>query len=221
MSRVRAPQDEWSRINDLEQRLAKLERGNPLQGTMATAIDNNGVVRLAMGQLGDGDWGIAVYDASGVEQARMGQLNASPEIYGLGIRPYGGAHLQQVGGVIGPVISPNATNVTSAAYTAFGSPNTITAEIGPSGMAIVTVQCDIATGGSNFQGFAGVQLDGAGAWTDFVTLSAAATGGAQAQMSVGYVLTGLSVGTHTFKIGYRTANGQCSFFNPQFSVQPL
>lgn len=39
MSRVRAPRDEWSRINDLETRIAALERGSQLNNAVIQAPD--------------------------------------------------------------------------------------------------------------------------------------------------------------------------------------
>lgn len=71
MSRVRAPQDEWSRINDLERRITAIERGNALQGTTASAIDSTGQTRLLVGQLSPGVWGVGLFDASGNELVQL------------------------------------------------------------------------------------------------------------------------------------------------------
>ena len=163
--------------------------------------------------------GFHFYDPSGTEEVRVGQLNASPQIYGLGVLPYGGSELQQVGGFIG-ITPTGVTGATNTAYTAFGGTSTITAEIGPSTTALVSVHADIATGGSNVQGNVGVQLDG-GTWYDFYLMSCSATSGAQVFAGNSNFWTGISPGSHTFTLGYKTANGAVTFNDPLLIVQPL
>lgn len=165
--------------------------------------------------------GLHVYNSSGTEEVAAGLLNSSPVQYGLAVLPYGGSLLQAVVGFL-TVQPPELDNVTSTPWTAFGSPNTVTAEIGPSGQASVTVNVGIATNTANEQGLVGVSTDGGTAVT-YASLSSAA--GAVSSVVAGQiVVTGLSPGTHTFQLQYQTANdgtSKCSFYGPALIVQPL
>ncbi|HVA74300.1 MAG TPA: hypothetical protein VNF71_07010 [Acidimicrobiales bacterium] len=177
----------------------------------------SGVLRLEIDYQG-----LHVYDTAGNEEARLGELNTSPAIYGLGVAPSTGSTpgtLQQVGGFIG-IAPTGVTGATNTAYTAFGGTNTITAVIGPSTTALVQVHADIATGGANVEGVVGVQLDG-GTWYDFYLMSCSATSGAQVFAGNSNFWTGIPAGSHTFTMGYKTASGTVDFNDPLLIVQPL
>lgn len=221
MSRVRPPQDEWARINDLESRVTSLERTNPLQGGGNAVVDANGTVRMRSGPLPDGTFGTVVYAADGTtEMVRLGQLNTGPDIYGLGVRPFGGAGLQVVGGQVS-VEPDNVTGTTTTSYTVFPGVNGAQVEVGPSGGALVSVRCDISTGGNNYQGNVAVEVDGSGSWFDFLSLSSGATGGVQSLSGTTAPWWGLAAGTHTFTLGYKTNGFSCSFDVPVLTVSPL
>lgn len=207
MSRVRPPQDEWGRINDLERRVSNLERGNPFQGSTASAVDANGTPRISIGQLTPGVWGIGMYDASGAELVQLDDA-------GLRVKNSAGI-MQAVGGTLfahesSPVgVSGTAGNVALGA--------SITATIGPSGEA--------------FAMWAGNTTTGAGGGEIFCFVDGVATGAPPAQYSgsasstVGmiYLFTGLTPGSHTFALyGVAVAGGDnLTMSQATLALQPL
>lgn len=164
--------------------------------------------------------GLHVYNATGTEEVRAGLLNASPAIYGLGVLPFGGAQLQQVGGVLS-ALPPDITNASTSTWTNFGSPSEVTCEVSPSGLVLVTVGGEITTSGANVEPFVGVQIDGGGTTHDLLAMSSAGgalniTGGAP------LLFTGLSAGTHTFQLQYKVVNpGTANFLGLQMLIQPF
>lgn len=208
-------------IQDLVRRIEILEaRGRALQNGAITIVDSSNQTRAVFGQLNDGTYGLEIFDSNGNVEAKLGQLSISPAIYGLGVLPDGGTQLQQVGGFLNVVVG-SVTGATNTTYQAFGSPNSVTAVIGPSGQAVVTVQCNITTSGTNVEGFVGVKVD-SNPFGTFLLASAGAAGGVNVQAAASFVQTGIPAGTHTWTLGYNTANpGTVNFFNPTLTVQPL
>jgi hypothetical protein len=165
--------------------------------------------------------GLEVYNGSTLE-VQVGLVSSSPTIYGLAVLPYGGSQLQQVGGAIfaEPQGAPNVTNTTA---TPFGGSSSVTCEIGPSGLALVTAQCQIATGAGGQFATVLVQVDG-GSWFEFLNVSTSASGGTTVLSGSTYPWGNLTPGTHTFRIGYLTGNNgtaTASFTGPVLTVQPL
>ena len=156
--------------------------------------------------------GLAVYNGSTLE-VQVGEVSSSPSIYGLAVRPYGGSTLQLVAGSLS-VAAPAASSVTAATWTNFGSPSSLTVEVGPSGVADVSVQSYLATGIPGEQAFVGVSVDG-GTPYEFLELSTTSTGGGvSGTIGSSYLWSALTAGTHTFQLAYRTANdgaSNCSF----------
>jgi len=238
-------------IQDLLRRIEVLEkRSKVLQNGSIIVQDATGTMQAIIGQLPDGTYGIQagsvklnangvivatgsgsvtvdsgglhVYDASSNEEVRAGLLNATPAIYGLGVRPYGGTHLQQVGGSL-QVNAPTASSVTSnGVWTNFGSPSSITCEVGPSGQVEISVSGFLGTFGSNQQGLIGVAIDGTNVGT-WASLSVAAAGGVSGFVGSSYTLPPgtLSVGSHTFQLQYQTGANAESFTSVSMAVQPL
>lgn len=164
--------------------------------------------------------GLHVYNDSGTEEVAAGLLNPSPAIYGLGVLPHGGTQLQQVGGFLW-VAPPAVNNVTNTAWTDFGSPSSITAEIGPSGEAAVAASSQLvsATSSGGVPGF-GVSIDGGATIQLLGGLSM--SGIAETFSSTQTVVTGLSAGSHTFQFQYQSANGNQVDLDDNFAiVQPL
>lgn len=224
------------RLDALEARTRDLGAGSTI------ATDQNGVVRFVLGALNGPPttlWGVQSYDSNGKlvtqqdstgfhvyntsaqEEARLGQLNASPAIYGVAVAPSTGSApgtLQQVGGSIS-VAPPDANGVAAnTSWTHFGSPSSLTAMVGPSGTALVTtvgyivVHTTGTTGGS-----IGVSVDGGtpNLWNAVGQTNTSVLASAQ------YPVTGLSTGTHTFQLAYQTGASVVDFDFVTMTVQPL
>lgn len=165
-----------------------------------------------------------VYNSSGQEEARLGQLNASPAIYGLGVAPATGGTpgtLQQVGGAL-YVAAPNTDNVTNTTWSNFGTPSSITAEIGPSGSALITVTAELSTNNTaGCEPQVGVALDG-GTPVARLAASVATAAGINGTYCRTYRHDGLTAGSHTWQLAYQVGNpGSASFDVVAMTVQPL
>ena len=199
-------------LQDLLRRVEILEaRSRGLQNGSIVVFDANNNTRLVLGALADGTYGLEVLDNSGNVEVKLGQLNASPPIYGLGVLPSGGTQLQQVGG-FGNVLPAQALNQTNTSYLAFGAPNGVTTTIGPSGRALIMLTANIITSGT---GMVGVQVD-SGLFGSLLVVN-------NANLLVGdfTVMSGMTAGSHTFTMGYNTNGVSSSFTSPQMIVQPL
>jgi len=167
-----------------------------------------GVKIIQLGKQADGTYGLSQFNPAGTELARMGQLSTSPAIYGVAVLPYGGSTLQQVGGTLFGAITSVVSN--AVAWTAFSPTGLVTAQIGPSGEAEITLVGRIATGDAGQEGFIGVLIDGATtppAGAPQVRASeSVGVGGLNVSGTTSWVATGLSAGTHTFQPAFLTAN---------------
>jgi hypothetical protein len=187
-------------ITDLRRRLTVLE--NQQNGGV---IDNNGVQRIAYGLLSSGDYGFAVTDAPGTTTTEFLPLYEAN------------------------VLTTESTSSTS--YTDLATPGPIvTAVIGMSGQALVTVNSYIGVpGGAGVQsaGFAGVSIDGTAPASPldeclYLSVSAAAAVGIATNCSCQVVVTGLSPGSHTFEMKYKMAGPGAVNFDERFlQVRPL
>lgn len=162
MSRVRAPRDEWSRINALETRIAALERSNALA---LAAIPN---------------------PASGTSDYVL----ATQLAYGLS----------------GQTIVTTENGATGTWYDLATPGPSVTVTIGTSGRALVLGVANVQPSNAAGPGYIGISVDGATPGTDLT----ASTGGAikadntpaGAMLVVAEVLTGLTPGSHAFKMRY-------------------
>ena len=101
--------------------------------------------------------------------------------------------------------------------------DSVTATIGNSGMALVIVQSQSSNtaANSNFTGFA---VSGATTVAASDTFAIQATGhAASIQMQTGttFLVTGLTAGSNTFKMKYRTSAGTATFANRRIVVIPF
>jgi hypothetical protein len=233
-------------VASLAQRVSNLETslGNN-HGTISNgnliALYADGNVALVYGLQNDGTFGLWQYpDTDGAYPAsptvKLGELTTS--LWGLAVLPYGGSQLQQVGGAISAFTVAEVQTASSSWANLTGDPE-VTADIGPSGEALVTICCKIATGGianQNVEGVVGVQVDGAStpygynASTPlsgpYISASTAAANGVNVSGTITCQVSGLSAGTHTFSLLYNTANitggSPTVGFGPRsISVQPL
>lgn len=247
MSLVRAPRDEWSRINELQQRLDRLERSSAIQGGTMSAQDANGHVRLKVGQIAPGVWGLQVFDASGNdlvtvddnglrsfdsagrERVRVGHLASGD--YGLNVNDPNGNGRELLptyqsfvelapGGTVWTTTNGAASPVAPA-----GGPS-VTAYVGASGDALVAVSASMwisAGNGANV----GLAIDGTlhGSYPVLQTASLAGVPG-----SVTFQLTkfpGIAAltpnTTHTFSLLIWSSSGgaTASFQGLGLSVQPI
>ena len=186
---------------------------NPTTGTeiMFIGVDAAGVP------------GVHIYDTAGNEEVRLGELSASPAIYGLAVAPSSGTPggtLQQVGGFLDTTAS-DVNTVNNTTWAAFGGSNSITAEVGPSGKVALFVRSYITTSAASEFGEVGVQIDSGSVQTELI--SGNSVGGDAHTVSTNRVLSGLSAGTHTFTLYYQVTLGTAtaSFAGTEMIVQPL
>ena len=193
------------------------EDGNAYMGF----YDGNGVMRIKIDAVG-----FHVYNASGTEEARLGELATSPALYGLAVLNAGGT-LQQVAGIDGA--SGGSGTATSSTQVDLGA--SVTSIIGPSGQAVVTICGSVemnpaaASGGYAYMG---VSIDGAAASTNWVNCQDSLTGSTDSvqltlSLSASRLLTGLSAGSHTFAAKGWVSAGVSSgvYGNVAVTVQPL
>ena len=121
--------------------------------------------------------------------------------------------------------SGTRNSATYGALTTGGGTNpTVTVTTGTT--ALVTVGSNIATGGSNSSGYVGFSVSGATtlAATDgyaIVTYSGAGGVVTQAGFSRTFVIDGLTAGTNTFALQYRTFTSAATFEVRQLTVQGI
>lgn len=216
MSRIRPPQDEWARINELEARLSKLERSNPFQGTTASAIDGTGQTRLSVGQVSPGVWGMELLDASGnkilqLDDGGLKQYDSSARLrvqaghlgdgdYGLQVVDTAG-NSQEILPAVQQYVDASIT-ISNTAYAVNGGPS-VTATVGASGMVLLSASAYIQDLGNGYQGLIGFYLDGT-FQRDLLTLNDAASADL-GDVDTTRIVAGLSAGSHTFELRYKVA----------------
>lgn len=166
--------------------------------------------------------GVTYYDSSGNAQVVVGLLNIYNQ-YGLEVRNPAGT-LQQVSGV--QTSGPGSLSTSSTSPTAISGVS-VTADVGLSGEALVTLCGSVEMNGQSGGGgyvYMGVSIDGSTA-TNWVN-NQTNLGNAQIteSLSASRVVTGLSVGSHTFTAdGWIGSSGVSSgvFGNVYLTVQAL
>jgi hypothetical protein len=170
-------------------------------------LDNKGVQRVQYGLLKSGDYGFSVTDASGT---------TTTEILPIYEESDGG----------------NTLSTSTLSYITDGNMPALTAIIGTSGQALLTVNSYIGVTGvaaAQSAGFIGVSIDGGaptGALNDLLYFSvsspSAGAVGIAGNQSAQVVLTGLSPGSHTFRPEFMTVGGLTVTFRNRFvQVRPL
>jgi hypothetical protein len=185
---------------------------NPATGAMVRfdGVDASGVPRTSF------------YGPNGAEEVRLGELSTSPAIYGLGVLPYGATGADQLQQVVGSlsVGPPAVTSVnTSSAWVAFGTPNSLSFEVGPSGQFSMTVSGYMATLAANVTALVGYNVDGS-AVGDVLTLASGA-GAVAASCSQTIINGGYTAGVHTIDLYYQTQGGTADFYIVDLTVTPL
>ena len=177
---------------------------------------------MFIGVDGAGEPAINVSDANGNVVTKLGQIAASPALYGLAVAQVVGASTQQTMCQVAPAIGAPGTNVANSANTAWTNIANahITCVVGPSGIAVVTCQADISTSGVNVEGLIGFTVDGGG--PNVVAQLSSAGGAINASVGGTFGVASLAPGSHTFQMQYEVANpGTVSFNAPLLIVQPL
>ena len=168
--------------------------------------DEDGNTRVKWGQLPLGDYGISLSDPA------TGNVTTLLPVYKEGIT--------------------TAESTMSTTYTDLATPGPeVTATIGMSGEALVIINSYIGVIGvasAQSGGFVGVSIDGNAPVSplDEILYFAVSSGseaiGIAGNQSAMVILTGLSVGQHTFEFKYKALGGNnVTFFNRFLQVAPI
>lgn len=193
-------------------------------------FDGSGNIVFLQGAQPDGSYGAAAWSPAGVKMAAFGELSTSPDIYGMAVLNNAGVMQQVAGSVQAQAVDPVSTSATT--WTTLTGGPSVTATIGPSGMAKVIFSVYAQAPYSNDasvgvgQASVGVGIDGAAPASGEVYLSvegpfAAFPIGQSAEVS--QLVSGLSPGSHTFELWYETyPNPSSSSFGQRvLIVEPL
>lgn len=136
-------------------------------------IDNELRLRIVMGQQADGTYGLWLYDTDGNVKVKIGDLGGgiTEGPYGLQVYNAAGRPLEvspPLGSFFAGSISTTLTTYSAGA----GSPS-VTAPIGASGDALITVSSLISLTNVNDTGQVGISLDGGAAINVLATSSTA------------------------------------------------
>jgi hypothetical protein len=183
-----------------------------------------GLPVMFLGVDASGAPGLHIYDPSGTEQVRLGELMTSPPLYGLGVLPDVGSILQQVAGSVAEAAFATQTISTYTGSPVFFSDGpSVTVIIGPSGQAIVAVGAFIAASSPDVATIE-CAVDGVVvAQPGFLPLTPAlqATGANQSVYGA-TVITGMTPGSHTFSVAYEAfGTGPWDFSERYIVVEPL
>lgn len=183
------PDNLVNQIVDLERRIAALERTPQLtqtsikDGTL-TVLDAAGVVRVKIGKDGT-DYGVKVYDAAGANPVSLAQLG------------FGQAYAE---------VSPEESS-TSTSFVDLATPGpSVTVTVGPSGRAIVLGGAYMTSTVTNQTVVTGLKVD-TNAPFDLADLGNNTAGSIAGDHSSGVLISGLSAGSHTFKLQYLQSLG--------------
>lgn len=167
----------------------------------SSVADNNLKVRIQQGLLPDGSYGTRYLDAAGNERARIGQQSNGD--YGLGVTDPSGNFAEMLPLQTRGVTTLETTTSTSWTDLATVGPS-VTANIGATGNALIIVTAGIHINTTGVTGSLGVSIDGASPVSPVAGFGLNAATGA-ATVTGSFVKTGLSAGSHTFKIQYENS----------------
>lgn len=100
----------------------------------------------------------------------------------------------------------------------------VTVNVGPSGMVLASLFAESSSSSATGENLMGIDVSGAttiavaDAVSAFFTFTAASI---NTHMSKSYVISGLAIGSTTFKLKYRVVSGTGTFSNRVISVVPL
>lgn len=212
----------YALLNDLGRRISNVETQQNWGIRDAT-----GTQRIRAGLQEDSTFGIWIFNTDGSVATKLGDLG--DDQYGMAVLPAGaapGTALQRVGGAIeAQQISPVTYSSTSWGDTSPAGPS-VTVPIGPSGQALVTMDCKISSG-ANAAGetaIAGLSIDGAApSGTPVIEEGITLNGSIVGSASTTFLVSGLTAGSHTFKMQYAvtTTGVNGTFTDSTLLVQPL
>ena len=193
-----------SLIRELDRRVRNLETAprltnSSIQDGSLRVLDADRDPQVIVGKQDDGSFGLVVLGPNGV--------------------------LQRVGGV-GYSYTPGTLTYSATTWGTSPADQDITVNVGPSGLALVTMSALIFPGSYSLgeSAFVGVIVDGAGPDPNAILYSvqpaSSALGGTA---SFSYVISGLADGAHTFRLVYAvtTAGVVATFKARSLVVQPL
>lgn len=183
-------------INDLK-RTSQLSAANITDGTLQVS-DPAGNVRVQVGNIPDGDYGLAISDLAGHTEEILPSVHA-----------YNAATL-------------STTSTTATAIT--GSP-TVSAVIGASGDAEITISAFVQVTTAT-TAFAALYIDGVLAGPTSCFDLVAGTGGAGVAMSTTLLLSlfngaTIAPGSHTFSLKYLVGSGTGTWSQNYLRVKPI
>jgi hypothetical protein len=188
-------------LRSMERRIADLERGErapatSMRGGSFRILDENGNPRVVLGDLGDG-YGLALVDTGGTA-VDLGDL--------------------AFGSRSDDVDTSESTSSSSYADLATSGPQA-TADVGPSGVALVHATAFVELGAGAMTASVAV-FDGASQGPE-MALSTQTADPIGATISQTRLVTGLSPGSHTFKLRYKVSASSANFGNRTLVVQPI
>jgi len=181
-------------------------------------LDDNGNVVLKVGEIkiGASTWyALAAYDASGNLRVMLGQLASGD--YGLLVEDIDG-NTQEILPAVDEYVDA-AITVTSTSDVADGGPS-VSAVVASSGKVFLEASAYIDTVSSNMTGSVSLWIDGSKI-KEILTLSDTA-GIAVANVATKRSITGLSAGSHTFELRYKaSASSGVQFAARSLVVTPV
>lgn len=169
--------------------------------------------------------GLSLLSDLGVVEAFLGNLDTSPEIYGLAVLNDNSV-MQQVSGLVSSPGGATAS-ISTSSTTAVPITNTsVSAVIGESGQALVTISgwVTIATTTLAAGAYVAVRVDGVISGSDWlVNFITALNTTSEISCSFTQLLTGLPPGPHTFDAAASVSDGSATGggFQVQVVVQPF
>jgi hypothetical protein len=167
-------------------------------------LDNKGVQRVQYGLLKSGDYGFSVTDSLGTTTTEILPIYEANVLTGQ--------------------------STTSTTYTDLATAGPlVSAIIGTSGQALLTVNSYVGisgVAGAQSAGFVGIYIDGVLWYDELLYFSVSNPGtttvGMAANQSAQVVVTGLTPGSHTFEMKYKTVGGSTVTFGSRFlQVRPI
>ena len=212
MPLVPNPQPDYAKqIADLQTQVAALSKQQNVIITNAA-----GQKMLVLGLQSDGTYGLRSYDTAGRLRVAVGQLPSGD--YGLETVDPNGNVQEVIPMLQATVLANESTTSTSWTDLATVGPS-VTAWIGASGSALLMASA-LMSPYTSTAGYIGIGIDGAAPSVYIASYDANLYGGFAS--ATGFVkVTGLSPGSHTFKLMYYTTANNTQFANRAIAVFPL
>lgn len=219
---VRALRYEVDQLRRRTQQLENTKNFVSKDGTF-TVYDASGNPIIVMGKQSDSKYNLSVFDTAGVLQTRIGEL--SDGSYGVEDLDAGGTAVLLSSLAFGQgydeVLTSQGTTSTSYTDLATVGP-TVTLNVGATGKVIAVWSAITTLSATGASASVAISIDGGapGAATGFVSNFTGSGGsGACAVRQI----TGLSAGSHTFRLKYLSSNGAvtATFQNRSLLVLPF